>query len=238
MSILGEILGHVGKDAVFDLTSTGQERSERHKWGAVFAVFALMAMLAFFIQKHSMDGADLLGGRRTIERFMKSNIIAMVILLISIVGFVILCFKTWKGRRSSIYQLIYVLGAAVIILFSSYSIFRSIHNIQKDLNSPVTVTADSYVLCKRGNDHLLVFDEKTGNDSILLVIPAEKYSELSRGTEDTKHYLSRSWRLIEDSEYVDYTDAVLYKTPIEIRYYLYSVIYEDCGFASSPTAEQ
>jgi len=237
MNIFNDLAGHISSKVAFDLTSTREQRSERAKWGAVFAIFALLAMLAFFIQNNAMKGADLLGGRATIEKFMKSNVIAMIILLVSIVGFVILCFKTWKGRRSSIYQLIYMLGTAFIIFFSAFSIFRSIHNIQKDLDAPITVTADSYVLCKRGNDFLLVFDEQTSIDSILLVIPEEKYRELENGDPDTKHYLSRSWRLIENSEYVKYDDPQLFKSKIEIRYYEYSVIYEDCSFketAQSP----
>lgn len=230
MNLFNDIARHVTTEAAFGLTSTREQRSEKRKWGAVFAVFALLSMLAFFIQKHSMDDADLLGGRKTIEKFMRSNIIAMVILIFSIVGFIILCFKTWKGWQSSIYQLIYVVGAGFIILFSSYSVFRSIHNIQKDLDSPITVTTDSYVLCKRGNDCLLVFDDQKSRDAFLLVIPEEKYRELRKGTVDSRHYLSRSWRLIEESEYTEYTEPELFSSKIEVKYYLYSVIYEDAGF--------
>lgn len=230
MNIFKDLAGHISSEVAFDLTSTREQRSERAKWGAVFAIFALLAMLAFFIQNNAMKGADLLGGRATIEKFMKSNVIAMIILLISIVGFVILCIKTWKGWQSSIYQLIYVVGAGFIILFSSYSVFRSIHNIQKDLDSPITVTTDSYVLCKRGNDCLLVFDDQKSRDAFLLVIPEEKYRELRKGTVDSRHYLSRSWRLIEESEYTEYTEPELFSSKIEVKYYLYSVIYEDAGF--------
>ncbi len=214
-----------------------EQYEEKKKWSAFFAVFALISLVAFYIQKHSMDDADLLGGKKTIEKFMHSNFTAMVVLLAAALGFVVVFFLSWKGMRSSIYQLIFTVAAFVLIVFSGVSIFRSIHNIQKDLDSPVTVTSENYVLCKRGNDYMLGFDEAGTIDSIILVIPVDKYNELKKGVPSNSTYKSRTWRLIDESQYVDYTDAVLYNTPIDITFYKYSVIYEDVSFALQDVKE-
>ena len=214
-----------------------EQYEEKKKWSAFFAVFALISLAAFYIQKHSMDDADLLGGKKTIEKFMHSNFTAMVVLLAAALGFVVVFFLSWKGMRSSIYQLIFTVAAFVMIVFSGVSIFRSIHNIQKDLDSPVTVTSENYVLCKRGNDYMLGFDEAGTIDSIILVIPVDKYNELKKGVPSNSTYKSRTWRLIDESQYVDYTDAVLYNTPIDITFYKYSVIYEDVSFALQDVKE-
>ena len=230
MGIFGDIARHLGTEAFTDLAMSREQRREKAKWGAIFAVFALLSLVAFWVQGHAKSDADLLGGHKTIERFMHANVAAMALALLSVIGFIILCFKTWKGRDGSIYQLIYTIGAGVIIVFCTVSVFRSIHNIQKDLNSPLTVTSENYVLCRSGRNYLLVFDEKGTNDSILLIIPKEKYDELKGGTPSNKGYLSRSRRLIENSQYTEYEDTQFYETPIDITYYEYSVIYEDCKF--------
>ena len=229
--MIKEIAEHVGVDVLSNLGMPKEQRREKGKWGAVFGVFALIAIAAFFVQKNSMKDADLLGGRETIEKFMHSNVAAMALLLLAAIGFIILCFKTWKGRAGSIYQLIYTISAGVIIVFAGVSIFKSIHNIQDDLSGPKTVTVENYVLCSAGRYYYVVFDEAGTADGILLAIPREKYNELKNGKASTKGYLkSRAWRLIEDSQYVEYKDAQFYETPLEVSYFTHSVIYDDCTF--------
>lgn len=228
MGIIGEIARHVGGDVVSDLALGSEQRREKSKWGALFGVASLLALLAFFIQHNSMKDADLLGGRETIEKFMHSNVAAMSILLAAALGYIVICFKTWKGRQGSMFQVIYTVAAGIIIIFAGVSIFRSIHNIQKDLDSPQTVTVKDYVLCMRGSDCMLAFDEKGTQDSVILVIPKAKYDELRKGEVSTKSYLSRAWRLVDDSQYTKYSDTAYYTTPLEITYYEYSIIYEDC----------
>ena len=231
MGLFGEIAEKIGADVFTNLGMPKEQRREKGKWGDVFALFALLSLIAFWIQGHAKNDADLLGGRKTIERFMHANVAAIALALLAVIGFIILCFKTWKGRDSSIFQLIYTIGAGVLIVFCTVSILKSIHNIQKDLNSPLTVTAENYVLCRSGSNYLLVFDEKGTDDGILLIIPKEKYDELKGGVSSNKGYLlSHAWRLVEDSEYTKYEDTTFYETPIDITYYEYSVIYEDCKF--------
>ena len=228
MSFFSEAGQHLGTSVLSELAMPKKDRREKHKWGAFFALCALAAMAAFTVQKNSMNGADLLGGKKTIERFMHSNITAMVILLAAAAGFIVVCFKTWKGRSGSIYQLIYTVGAGVIIVCSGATIFKAIHNIQKDLDAPISVSAQNYVLCKEGKDHVLVFDEPGTNDSILLVIPAEKFAELKKAPQSTHSYLSRSWRLVTNEAYRDFSEPAYYETPIDVSYFKYSVIYDDC----------
>lgn len=237
MGVFEHIASHAAVEAAERFSMPKEQYEEKKKWSAFFAVFALISLAAFYIQKHSMDDADLLGGKKTIEKFMHSNFTAMVVLLAAALGFVVVFFLSWKGMRSSIYQLIFTVAAFVMIVFSGVSIFRSIHNIQKDLDSPVTVTSENYVLCKRGNDYMLGFDEAGTIDSIILVIPVDKYNELKKGVPSNSTYKSRTWRLIDESQYVDYTDAVLYNTPIDITFYKYSVIYEDVSFALQDVKE-
>ncbi|SDB04148.1 hypothetical protein SAMN02910317_00113 [Ruminococcaceae bacterium FB2012] len=235
MGLFGDIAEKAVSETALELSMSKKDRVEKAKWGALFAVCALAAMAAFAVQKNSMKGADLLGGRKTIERFMHSNVTAMVILLAAAVGFVIVCFKTWKGRRSSIYQLIFTVGAGVVIVFSGVSILKSIHNIQIDLDSPLTLTRDSYVLCKEGSNYMLTFDQEGTQDSVLLVIPQEKYKELKNGVISKRGYLSRSWRLIENENYRNFTDAVYYESKISVTYYRHSIIYEDCSLIEDET---
>ncbi len=235
MGLRDELLRHVGVEAAAELGLSKEQRQEKGKWGAFFAVFALLSLAAFYIQKHSMDDADLLGGKKTIEKFMHSNFTAMLLLLAAALGFIVAFFKSWKGRRSSIYQLIFTFGALMIIVFSGVSIFKSIHNINKDLNAPITVTADNYVLCSKNGKYMLAFDEEGTTDGILLVIPEKKYKELQGGKPSTKTYTSRAWRLIENDQYDNYEDPAFYGTKIDITYYKYSVIYENVSFAELKT---
>lgn len=225
MGVVDKIVSEVATDAAYKMSGRSKERAEQKKWMGIFAVFALAGMLAFFIQRHSMDGADLLGGKKTIERFMRSNVIAMVILLLAAVGYIILLFRTWKRDRS-IAQFAFTICSGVILLFCGNSIFRSIHNIQKDLDSPKTVTVESFVTCKGGsNEYYAVFDQEGTIDSILLRIPADKYELLAATPADKSTYLSRSYRLVEEAG--GYVDTVLHSAKIDIVYYANSVIYED-----------
>ncbi|MBR6101253.1 MAG: hypothetical protein IKP95_02400 [Ruminococcus sp.] len=225
MGVFEHIVSEAATDAAYKFSGRSEERRESKKWSAIFSVFALMGMIAFYIQKHSMDGADLLGGRKTIERFMRSNVIAMVILLLSIVGFIILVFRTWKKERS-LAQFAFTICSGVILLLCSFSIFRSIHNIQKDLDSPKTVTVESFVTCKGGsNEYYAVFDQEGTIDSILLRIPQDKYELLTQTPVETRTHMSRSYRLADEDG--GFTNVQLHSQKIEIVYYAHSVIYED-----------
>ena len=149
----------------------------------------------------------------------------MVILLLAAVGYIILLFRTWKRDRS-IAQFAFTICSGVILLFCGYSIFRSIHNIQKDLDSPKTVTVESFVLCKGGaNEYYAVFDQEGTTDAILLRIPADKYEMLKKTPVNSSTYKSRSYRLVDEAG--GYTDTVLHNSRINIVYYAHSVIYED-----------
>ena len=230
MGIIGDIAEHLGTNVVTGLGLTKEQKKERGKWGALFAVVAMIILLISFLRKQSLKNADLLGGKETIEKFLHTNVTCMALVLAMALAMIVICFKTWKGRASSIYQLIFVGACWLLILYSGITTMIAVHNISRELDGPKTVNMKQYVLCMRGSDYILAFDEEGSKDGVVLVIPKEKYDELSAGEVSTETYLSRTMRLIQESEYVEYKNAKLYASPIEISYYPDSIIYESCAF--------
>ena len=125
-----------------------ENNRESRKWCAFFAVFGLICMTAFGIVKNSEKTADFLGGRETVEKFFRANIIALAIVTVTLAVFVLAFLKSWKGMKSSIYQLLMTVGSAVLILYSAFSFIMSIVNIREDLDGAKSVTAEEFVLCK------------------------------------------------------------------------------------------
>lgn len=206
-----------------------EDRMESRKWTAFFAVFALVCMLAMAVTSYSQKHSDLLGRRKTVEQYLHSNVTAMVIILGIFIVFVIAVFKTWKGIKGSIYQFMMTIFAAFIIIWTGSAKFLAIHNISDDLNNVRGVTVTEYVLCQtNGDTFYLGFEDK--GECILLVIPEKKYNELKQGTVSDVHTENEVYRLVENSEYGGYRDAELYCTPVTIRYYFNSAIYEECDF--------
>lgn len=226
----GEIIRHVATDAAAEAAGLHEQNEEKKKWAAIFAVFALPSLLIGWLRRESLKDADLLGGRATVERFMHTNVTALLVATLFAVIFIIVCFKTWRGRRSSVYQLIFTVGAAVIIGFTLFGSAKAVSNINYELKNPRTVTVEEYVLCTRGSDCILAFDEAGTSDSIVLVIPRDKFDELSGGEALNERASSRTWRLIQEAEYTDFADPALYGTPIEVTYFQHSVIYDSVGF--------
>ncbi|GEM_PF-1332516 len=222
----GEIIRHVATDAAAEAAGLHKQNEEKKKWAAIFAVFALPSLLIGWLRRESLKDADLLGGRATVERFMHTNVTALLVATLFAVIFIIVCFKTWRGRRSSVYQLLFTAGAAVIIGFTLFTSAGAVSNINSELKSPSTVTVEDYVLCTRGSDCILAFDEAGSSDSIVLVIPREKFDELSKGEQLNERATSRTWRLIQESEYTSYDDPVLYGSPLEITYFRHSLIFD------------
>ncbi|MBR4622704.1 MAG: hypothetical protein IKO44_04895 [Ruminococcus sp.] len=220
-------------DGFFDLDKIRETRFEERKWAAFFAGFALTYLIARWLRKDALDKADLLGGKATVEGFKSINIATLAFSLVALAVFIFLVIKTWKGRESSIFQLVFTIAAGLIVLYGIFVPASAVIKISSELKHPTEVTVSSYVTCMQDGKCLLVFDEEGSSDSIVLVIPKEKYSELKDGepTPSNKTYLSRSWRLIDGSEYGGYSDAALYSSEIDVTYYEYSVIYESVGFS-------
>ncbi|MDO4944678.1 MAG: hypothetical protein Q4E74_05700 [Ruminococcus sp.] len=204
-----------------------EKRRESSKWTAFFALFALVCMAAMAVTSYSKKHSDLLGGRKTVEQYLHSNVTAMVIILAIFIAFVVAVFKTWKGVKGSIYQFMMTIFTAFIIAFTGIGKFLAIHNITDDLNNVRDITAEEYVLCRTdGSNFYLGFEDK--GECILLLIPEKKYNELKQGTVSDVHTENEVYRLVVDSTYGGYKDAELYCTPVSVKYYFNSVIYEDC----------
>lgn len=208
-----------------------ENRREGQKWTAFFAVFALVCLLAIEVTSYSKKHSDLLGGKKTVEQYLHSNVTAIALILAAFIVFVIVVFKTWKGTRGSIYQFMMTIFAAVILVFTGCVKFLAIHNITDDLNNVRKITVNEYVLCRTDSDcYYMGFEDK--GECILLMIPEKKYNEFRQGTASAVHTENDVYRLVADSQYGGYKDAELYCTPVNVEYYFNSVIYEDCGFAN------
>lgn len=184
-------------------------------------------MAAFGIVKNSEKTADFLGGRETVEKFFRANVIALAIVTVTLAVFVLAFLKSWKGMKSSIYQLLMTVCSAVLILYSGFSFVRSLVNIKEDLDGAESVSAEEFVLCKGSEGECFIgFDH--GGESILLQIPHEEYEEHCHAAPSEDYSDSQVYDLIVNSQYGGYENAVFYRSKADIRYYANSVIYEDC----------
>lgn len=203
------------------------ERVSSRKWNAVFAVFALICMGSMKITQRSLDNADLLAGKATVEKFMRSNAVSMAVILLAFVGFVFLCFNTWKGRKGSMSQLLMTVGSGIIILYCGFARFAAIHNISKDLSGAKDVKLSVCTLCTRGaNEFYACFDD--GTDSVLLAVPEKVYDEIKACPVSENKTESDAYDLLVNDKYGGYKNIEQYSADVVISYYPNSVIYEKC----------
>lgn len=203
------------------------EHAASRKWNVVFAIFALICMGSMKITQRSLDNADLLAGKATVEKFMRSNFISMIIILLAFVGFVFLCFNTWKGRKGSMSQVLVTVGSGIIILYCGFARFAAIHNISKDLSGAKDVKLSVCTLCTRGaNEFYACFDD--GTDSVLLAVPEKVYDEIKACPIAENKSESSAYELLVNDQYGGYDDIEQYSADIVISYYPNSVIYEKC----------
>lgn len=122
-----------------------------------------------------------------------------------------------------------VFGVSVMILFCGYAHMKAVFNISGELKAPADITAESYVLCEGNGNYYAAFEDK--GESVLLVIPKEKYDMLKNGkmSAASEQMQNQTYRLIENSQYEGYEDPKLYKSKANFKYYDKSVIYIDCS---------
>lgn len=204
------------------------QRRESGKWKFWLCIFILPCLITTFINK-APNEIDYLGGKTVVESFLNRNIISFLIIFITFIAFIIFVFKTWKGFKSSIFQLMMVFGASVMILFCGYAHMKAVFNINGELKAPADITAESYVLCEGNGNYYAAFED-TG-ESVLLVIPKEKYDMLKNGkmSEASEQMQNQTYRLIKNSQYGGYENPKLYKSKANFKYYDKSVIYIDCS---------
>ena len=94
-------------------------KSEEFKWKPILLGAFVLGLAASGIKELIVRNADNLGGKQTVETFFIGNLIKFVVLLAAIAAFVFVFTKTWKGRASSIEQLVFTLGGgAVLVIFA------------------------------------------------------------------------------------------------------------------------
>lgn len=212
------------------LQNIKDNRKESAKWSAVFAAFILPCMGAMAMVNSAVKRYDILGGRSTVSKYLNSNAVGLLVVCVAAIAYIIVMFKTFKGRKSSIYQLLLMVAAGFLIIYSGFGFTRAFYNIKDDLNNITETKLDEYVLCTLQSDsktsYYTAFEDK--GECVLLMIPQKKYNELSLAAKAENPDANEAYRLVADSQYTTYQNAEVYRSPITVKYYFNSVIYEDC----------
>ena len=205
-------------------------QKEKSKWGPLFAIFALLCIGAALIKEAMVKGADYLGGKATVEKFFRANLVRFVIMCVLIIAFIVVFIKTWNGRQSSIEQLVFSFGTGILVIFFAATSLMPVLRIRGELKHPRTAELSSYTLCKdKSGKYYAAFDDN--GEGILLEIPQDKYSELCAGNySDT----GSGFAYNQISEAKDkYTDVSFYRSNAKIVYYDRSVIYKSAELVST-----
>ena len=198
-----------------------EHRREKMKWAPILGVFALLLLLANLLKSLLTKGADILGGKATVQKYFVGNLVRLIIICLLAAAFIVVLKKTWNGVRSSGEQLIYtVLTGVMIAIFMVISIMPVI-SISGELSNPKTVALNSYTLCTDDSGmHYVAFND---NGGVLLAIPAEKYYQLQKGNASNKSNVGQAHQLVVDG---GYNDIQFYESEVSVTYYHKSIIYE------------
>lgn len=220
-------LGEILEAAVEDYRIRQREKS---KWGILFVFFILLSVGATLIKEIMVKGADYLGGKATVEKFFRANLVRFVIMCLLMAVFIVVFVKTWNGRQSSIEQLVFSFGSGIVVIFFAATALMPVLTISDELKHPRTAELSSYTLCKdKSGKYYAAFDDN--GEGILLEIPQDKYSELCAGVySDTgSGFAYNQMREATDK----YTDVSFYRSNAKIVYYDRSVIYESAELVST-----
>ncbi|MBP3792693.1 MAG: hypothetical protein ILA24_01490 [Ruminococcus sp.] len=217
-------LGEIFETAVEDYRIRQKEKS---KWGTLFVFFILLSVGATLIKEIMVKGADYLGGKATVEKFFRANLVRFVIMCLLMAVFIVVFVKTWNGRQSSIEQLVFSFGAGIVVIFFAVTALMPVLTISDELKHPRTAELHSYTLCTdTGGNYYVGFDD---NGGVLLNIPKDKYEELSRGKSSDNAAGFAYDEIVESGKY---KNIVFYRCAVQIVYYHHSVIYENVSLAS------
>ena len=198
-------------------------RSEKYKWMPILLGAVLAWGAASGIKELIVRNADYLGGKETVKTFFLGNIVKLAILLIAIAAFIVVFTKTWKGRASSIEQLVFTLGGGGLLVVFALMTIPAVMNIGKELKSPKTAEISSYTLCTDSSgNYFAAFDDSDGG--VLLQIPDEAFDELSEGEASERGSGFAYNELSEDGS--GYQNVTFYRSDAKVTYYQYSVIYK------------
>lgn len=214
------------KESLGDAVNNYREiQRERIRWAPLLAIFVVLSILASGIKMLIVSGADNLGGKATVQRFYTGNLVRLIIMCLVVAAFTVVVFKTWKGKQSSVEQLMFTIGSGVIVIFFAITALLPVLSISKELKNPKTTEQSSYTLCTDSNGkHYVAFNDR---GAVLLEIPADKYHELQKGNASDKKSTGQAHQLvIEDG----YSDVQFYESAITVTYYNKSIIYENVAF--------
>ena len=216
------------KESLGDAVNNYREiQRERIRWAPLLAIFVVLSILASGIKMVIVSGADNLGGKATVQRFYTGNLVRLIIMCLVVAAFTVVVFKTWKGKQSSVEQLMFTIGSGVIVIFFAITALLPVLSIGKELRHPRNVDKSSYTLCTAGNSYYVAFDDR---GAVLLEIPKQKYDELSQGSASDKRSAGEANMLVRES---NYNNVRFYESPIKITYYDKSIIYESIEFKTS-----
>lgn len=195
--------------------------SERFKWLPLFAVFVILSLLATLIKGWIANGADILGGKATVQRYFTANLVRFIIMCVLVAAFAVVLAKTWKGWKSSGEQLIITVCTALILVIFTISALLPVMSISKELKSPRTIEMNGYTLCtdSKGKQYVAFNDD----GAVLLAIPSQKFAELKAGEVSRKQNVGQAHRMVIEG---GYNNVQYYESKLSVTYYNKSIIYQ------------
>lgn len=192
----------------------------RSDWGVVLFVTFLICGSCFTIRSRLLGKPDYLGGLPEIMFFYKVNFICLVLcaiaLAIACVTFYIFCVN----KDNDLLKLGGFVVSVVLAMISTVLFAISVANIKSDINGTTLARPSSYVLCIRGTNYYVGFEDQ--QEYMLVPISENTYDSLRKGHETETH--SRIYDVINNNSL--YSQTVEYDSAISIEYYYYSVMIE------------
>lgn len=195
--------------------------SERFKWLPLFAVFVILSLLATLIKGWIANGADILGGKATVERYFTANLVRFIIMCVLVAAFAVVLAKTWKGWKSSGEQLIITVCTALILVIFTISALLPVMSISKELKNPRTIEMNGYTLCtdSKGKQYVAFNDD----GAVLLAIPPQKFAQLKAGNVSSKQNVGQAHQMVIEG---GYNNVQYYESKLSVTYYNKSIIYQ------------
>ncbi len=205
-----------------------RSRKERLKWMPLLLGFIAITFLAGFVKGFITNDADILAGRATVEKYLKGNIVRTIVMVLIIIAFVLVVIKTWKGMASSTEQLIFTIATGLFLVLMFIVTIKPVFAISKELKHPTTKELSSYTLCTDADGmHYVAFND---DGAVLLAIPADKYTELQKGSISNKKNTGQAHEIVVED---GYKNIQYYESDITITYYNKSIIYESAALKTS-----
>lgn len=211
------------------LSNHREQRKRQAKWAGIFALFVLLSVLAAFVKSLMVKGADYLGGKATVEKFFRANLVRLILMCVLFVAFLFVFIKTWNGMKSSIEQLIYTAATGLILVIFSISALMPVLKIANELKRPATIEVNKYTLCTAdANKYYVAFDDADGG--VLLQIPEDKYLEFRSGKPSDN---GAGFAYDEIAANSSYQNVQFYRSTLKVTYYDKSVIYESAALTQT-----